>query len=72
MGKNPELLISVRPNPNADTSDLIFDGNIYFMMHSGQDSIALPKNQPVTMDIREEELFYFNFYNNAENDFFTI
>lgn len=30
FGKNPEILISIRPNPNSDTSELIYDGNYQF------------------------------------------
>jgi hypothetical protein len=30
FGKNPELLISIRPNPNTDISDDIFDGKFQF------------------------------------------
>lgn len=72
FGNNPELLISVRPNPSSDSSEVIYDGNFTFSLHSGMGSIALPINSQLPFDLPAEEFQYFNFYNNGRNNFFSI
>lgn len=72
IGENPELLISVRPNPNADISDLIFDGKMNFQMHSGEDTISLPVNKPTSLSLDMEEYYYFSFYNHGQIGILTI
>ena len=45
-GENPEILLSVRPNPNRDDSkDKIYDGIFTFTLQSSRDSRELIRTE---------------------------
>ena len=69
FGKDPELLISIRPQEFSSNIDKdIYDGTSSFVLQTTAQTIEITRTQTITRPLLKEKTYFFTFYNNGNTE----